>query len=225
MGIHNNPICPFKIKATPQQTVQKVQVDWILYEVNVSLWMLHKSHYLKFHIKLIATVKVMLSSHHIKRTVCLHTRKEALHLHCKYLTDIWDAYWLTFKKYVQNNWNWHCGSQHSCKSFFFFVLYNWMDLWPKKKSVEYNIPHGTLKETETQYSLCYLRINLFVYYGWFLIACLPVCAPAARTRDVMKEFSDVYEQQYAVALFNSVRFEIEGGGGTQSQLLHRKASS
>lgn len=41
----------------------------------------------------------------------------------------------------------------------------------------------------------------------------------------MKQFSDVYEQQYAVALFNSVRFEIEGGGGTQSQLLHRKASS
>eukprot|EP00064_Thunnus_orientalis_P022025 superscaffoldBa00007082_g22204 len=44
----------------------------------------------------------------------------------------------------------------------------------------------------------------------------------ARTRDVMKDFSNVYEQQYAVALFNSVRFEIEGGGGTQSQLLHRK---
>ncbi|XP_068430208.1 protein Niban 2a [Clinocottus analis] len=44
----------------------------------------------------------------------------------------------------------------------------------------------------------------------------------ARTRGVMKEFSDVYEQQYAVALFNSVRFEIEGGGGPQSQLLHRK---
>uniref|UniRef100_A0A8C4F5J0 Niban apoptosis regulator 2a n=1 Tax=Dicentrarchus labrax TaxID=13489 RepID=A0A8C4F5J0_DICLA len=40
--------------------------------------------------------------------------------------------------------------------------------------------------------------------------------------DVMKEFSDVYEQQYAVALFNTVRYEIEGGGGTQSQLLHRK---
>ncbi|XP_034997230.2 protein Niban 2 isoform X2 [Hippoglossus stenolepis] len=38
----------------------------------------------------------------------------------------------------------------------------------------------------------------------------------------MKEFSDVYEQQYAVALFNSVRYEIEGGGGTQSQLLHRQ---
>ncbi|KAM4527979.1 protein Niban 2a [Odontesthes bonariensis] len=44
----------------------------------------------------------------------------------------------------------------------------------------------------------------------------------ARTSDVMKEFSDVYDQQYAVALFNSVRFEIEGGGGPQSQLLHRK---
>ncbi|XP_006803583.1 protein Niban 2a [Neolamprologus brichardi] len=43
-----------------------------------------------------------------------------------------------------------------------------------------------------------------------------------RTREWMKEFSQVYEQQYAVALFNSVRFEIEGGGGTQSQLLHRK---
>ncbi|XP_074546894.1 protein Niban 2a [Halichoeres trimaculatus] len=44
----------------------------------------------------------------------------------------------------------------------------------------------------------------------------------ARTRDVMKEFSDLYEKQYAVALFNTVRYEIEGGGGTQSQLLHRK---
>lgn len=40
----------------------------------------------------------------------------------------------------------------------------------------------------------------------------------------MQEFSKTYEQQYAVALFNSVRFEIEGGGGPQSQLLHRKAS-
>ncbi|KAE8284844.1 Niban-like protein 1 [Larimichthys crocea] len=44
----------------------------------------------------------------------------------------------------------------------------------------------------------------------------------ARTGHLMKEFSDVYEQQYAVALFNSVRYEIEGGGGTQAQLLHRK---
>uniref|UniRef100_A0A667Z630 Niban apoptosis regulator 2a n=1 Tax=Myripristis murdjan TaxID=586833 RepID=A0A667Z630_9TELE len=39
---------------------------------------------------------------------------------------------------------------------------------------------------------------------------------------VMKEFGDVYEQQYSVALFNSVRYEIEGGGVPQSQLLHRK---
>ncbi|CAL8317842.1 unnamed protein product [Lota lota] len=43
----------------------------------------------------------------------------------------------------------------------------------------------------------------------------------ARTRDVMREFGKTYQQQYAVALFNSVRYEIEGGG-TQSQLLHRK---
>ncbi|CAN9504763.1 unnamed protein product [Ophioblennius macclurei] len=43
-----------------------------------------------------------------------------------------------------------------------------------------------------------------------------------RTGDVMREFGKVYEQQYAVALFNSVRYEIEGGGGTQPQLLHRK---
>ncbi|KAK5851729.1 hypothetical protein PBY51_023260 [Eleginops maclovinus] len=42
------------------------------------------------------------------------------------------------------------------------------------------------------------------------------------TGSVIRDFSDVYEQQYAVALFNSVRFEIEGGGGPQSQLLHRK---
>uniref|UniRef100_A0AAR2L9P8 PH domain-containing protein n=1 Tax=Pygocentrus nattereri TaxID=42514 RepID=A0AAR2L9P8_PYGNA len=41
-------------------------------------------------------------------------------------------------------------------------------------------------------------------------------------QQVMAEFGKVYEQQYAVALFNSVRFEIEGGGSAQSQLLHRK---
>uniref|UniRef100_A0A673ISY1 Niban-like protein 1 n=1 Tax=Sinocyclocheilus rhinocerous TaxID=307959 RepID=A0A673ISY1_9TELE len=35
-------------------------------------------------------------------------------------------------------------------------------------------------------------------------------------------FGKFYEQQYAVALFNSVRYEIEGGGNTQTQLLHRK---
>ncbi|KAM9438273.1 protein Niban 2-like isoform 4-T4 [Salvelinus alpinus] len=44
----------------------------------------------------------------------------------------------------------------------------------------------------------------------------------ARARQVMEEFGHVYKEQYAVALFNSVRFEIEGGGGPQSQLLHRK---
>ncbi|XP_027881519.1 protein Niban 2a isoform X1 [Xiphophorus couchianus] len=44
----------------------------------------------------------------------------------------------------------------------------------------------------------------------------------ARTRDVMGQFGDLYEKQYAVALFNVVRFEIEGGGAPQSQLLHRK---
>uniref|UniRef100_A0A8C2BEJ4 Niban apoptosis regulator 2a n=1 Tax=Cyprinus carpio TaxID=7962 RepID=A0A8C2BEJ4_CYPCA len=44
----------------------------------------------------------------------------------------------------------------------------------------------------------------------------------ARTSAVMAEFGRFYEQQYAVALFNSVRYEIEGGGNTQTQLLHRK---
>lgn len=58
-----------------------------------------------------------------------------------------------------------------------------------------------------------------------LVFTLCVCSLEARTKEVMQEFSKIYEQQYAVALFNSVRFEIEGGGGPQSQLLHRKASS
>uniref|UniRef100_A0A9J7X853 Niban apoptosis regulator 2a n=1 Tax=Cyprinus carpio carpio TaxID=630221 RepID=A0A9J7X853_CYPCA len=47
-------------------------------------------------------------------------------------------------------------------------------------------------------------------------------ADMARTSAVMSEFGRFYEQQYAVALFNSVRYEIEGGGNTQTQLLHRK---
>lgn len=42
------------------------------------------------------------------------------------------------------------------------------------------------------------------------------------TRQVMRNFQTIFEQQYAVALFNSVRAEIEGTGGTRSQLLHRK---
>uniref|UniRef100_A0A8C2B8D1 Niban-like protein 1 n=1 Tax=Cyprinus carpio TaxID=7962 RepID=A0A8C2B8D1_CYPCA len=38
----------------------------------------------------------------------------------------------------------------------------------------------------------------------------------------MGEFGRLYEQQYAVALFNKMRFDLEGGGGPQNQLLHRK---
>ncbi|KAI1882494.1 hypothetical protein AGOR_G00251340 [Albula goreensis] len=45
---------------------------------------------------------------------------------------------------------------------------------------------------------------------------------AGQTREITEEFSRLYEQQYAVALFNKVRYEIEGNGGPQSQLLHRK---
>uniref|UniRef100_A0A671S4X0 Niban-like protein 1 n=1 Tax=Sinocyclocheilus anshuiensis TaxID=1608454 RepID=A0A671S4X0_9TELE len=42
------------------------------------------------------------------------------------------------------------------------------------------------------------------------------------SRELMGEFGRLYEQQYAVALFNKMRFDIEGGGGPQNQLLHRK---
>ncbi|XP_051806634.1 protein Niban 2-like [Acanthochromis polyacanthus] len=45
---------------------------------------------------------------------------------------------------------------------------------------------------------------------------------SARTGNVMGEFGCLYEQQYAVALFNKVRYDIEGVGGPQPQLLHRK---
>ncbi|CAL8328510.1 unnamed protein product [Arctogadus glacialis] len=44
----------------------------------------------------------------------------------------------------------------------------------------------------------------------------------ARTGEVMGQFDALYEQQYGVALFNKVRFDVEGGGGPQPQLLHRK---
>lgn len=44
----------------------------------------------------------------------------------------------------------------------------------------------------------------------------------ARTGKVMGELGRLYEQQYAVALFNKMRFDVEGGGGPQPQLLHRK---
>ncbi|KAJ8263380.1 hypothetical protein COCON_G00158370 [Conger conger] len=44
----------------------------------------------------------------------------------------------------------------------------------------------------------------------------------ARTGEVMGEFGRLYEQQYALALVNSLRFEIEANEGPQPQLLHRK---
>ncbi|XP_053137841.1 protein Niban 2 [Hemicordylus capensis] len=45
---------------------------------------------------------------------------------------------------------------------------------------------------------------------------------ADKTGKILTEFCQFYEEQYGVALFNSVRYEIEGSGGPQSQLLHRK---
>ncbi|KAF5901020.1 niban-like protein 1, partial [Clarias magur] len=44
----------------------------------------------------------------------------------------------------------------------------------------------------------------------------------ARTAEVLSNFKSLYEQQYAVALFNKLRYDVEGGGGPQPQLLHRK---
>lgn len=68
--------------------------------------------------------------------------------------------------------------------------------------------------------------NLLFGYKLFVLdkVCVCVCV-LAHTRKVMTEFGGVYRQQYAVALFNSVRFEIEGGGNAQTQLLHRKVTS
>ncbi|XP_026716062.1 niban-like protein 1 isoform X2 [Athene cunicularia] len=45
---------------------------------------------------------------------------------------------------------------------------------------------------------------------------------AEKTGKVLGEFCQCYKEQYGVALFNSVRYEIEGNGGPQAQLLHRK---
>lgn len=39
---------------------------------------------------------------------------------------------------------------------------------------------------------------------------------------MLGEFSRCYREQYGVALFSSIRYEIEGNGGPQAQLLHRK---
>ncbi|XP_051954781.1 protein Niban 2b [Xyrauchen texanus] len=44
----------------------------------------------------------------------------------------------------------------------------------------------------------------------------------SRTGVLMGEFGRLYEKQYAVALFNKMRYDMEGGGGPQPQLLHRK---
>ncbi|NXL38151.1 NIBL1 protein, partial [Glaucidium brasilianum] len=50
-----------------------------------------------------------------------------------------------------------------------------------------------------------------------------LCSPLAeKTGKVLGEFCQCYKEQYGVALFNSVRYEIEGNGGPQAQLLHRK---
>ncbi|KAF1411156.1 Niban-like protein 1, partial [Spheniscus mendiculus] len=50
-----------------------------------------------------------------------------------------------------------------------------------------------------------------------------LCSPIAeKTGKVLGEFCRCYKEQYGVALFNSVRYEIEGNGGPQAQLLHRK---
>ncbi|XP_032993393.1 protein Niban 2 [Lacerta agilis] len=43
-----------------------------------------------------------------------------------------------------------------------------------------------------------------------------------KTGKVLAEFCQFYEEQYGVSLFNSVRYEIEGVGGPQAQLLRRK---
>uniref|UniRef100_A0A7N4PLY5 Niban apoptosis regulator 2 n=1 Tax=Sarcophilus harrisii TaxID=9305 RepID=A0A7N4PLY5_SARHA len=43
-----------------------------------------------------------------------------------------------------------------------------------------------------------------------------------KTGKILKAFFQFYEDQYGVALFNSMRYEIEGTGGPQAQLLWRK---
>ena len=51
-----------------------------------------------------------------------------------------------------------------------------------------------------------------------------VCV-VARSSELLQAFGHLYQQQYAVALFNSIRFDVEGGGGPQAQLLQRKVAS
>lgn len=40
----------------------------------------------------------------------------------------------------------------------------------------------------------------------------------------MDEFFQFYEEQYPLALFNKIRYEVEDNGGPQPQLLQRKVS-
>uniref|UniRef100_A0A8C3XGW5 Uncharacterized protein n=1 Tax=Cyanoderma ruficeps TaxID=181631 RepID=A0A8C3XGW5_9PASS len=56
-------------------------------------------------------------------------------------------------------------------------------------------------------------------HPWLTWLCCPV---AEKTGKVLGEFCRCYKEQFGVALFNSVRYEIEGAGGPQPQLLHRK---
>uniref|UniRef100_A0A8C5UJ55 Niban apoptosis regulator 2 n=1 Tax=Malurus cyaneus samueli TaxID=2593467 RepID=A0A8C5UJ55_9PASS len=58
--------------------------------------------------------------------------------------------------------------------------------------------------------------------GWVLRGFRPQTHSLKRTGKVLGEFCRCYREQFGVALFNSVRYEIEGAGGPQAQLLHRK---
>ncbi|XP_067868750.1 protein Niban 2b [Heterodontus francisci] len=44
-----------------------------------------------------------------------------------------------------------------------------------------------------------------------------------RTGKILDEFFQFYEEQYPLALFNKIRYEVEENGGPQPQLLQRKA--
>ena len=51
----------------------------------------------------------------------------------------------------------------------------------------------------------------------------PICPSLSeKTGKILTEFLRFYEDQYGVALFNSMRHEIEGTGLPQAQLLWRK---
>lgn len=63
--------------------------------------------------------------------------------------------------------------------------------------------------------------------GHCLEAVMPTSEPvypslSEKTGKILTEFLRFYEDQYGVALFNSMRHEIEGTGLPQAQLLWRK---